>query len=204
MLSLNFNLELPPFEKAIQLYGDRAGGQGNFEFAGLANLRESKVVLLKGNAKSLEQPADWRRFFRLTNLAQRLNKPLLLWNLPLIYITTAQHPISLVLGSAIQNTKMQLLKLPQPIITVFDGNYNRSDIIINELGWADGCVVVKPEKEELFPLPNLKKQNLKIICEKSGISKQILRLLQEVSQINSEELIANRIGSFSLPTKIQS
>lgn len=204
MLSLNFNLELPPFEKAIQLYGDRAGGQGNFEFAGLADLKESKVVLLKGNTKSLEQPADWRRFLRLTNLAQRLSKPLLLWNLPLIHITTTQHTISLTLGSAIQNTKMQLLKLPQPIITVFDGNYNWSDIIAKELGWVDGGVVVKPKKEVLSTFPNLEKQNLKIVCEKSDISKQILKLLQEVSQVNSEELIANRLGSFPLPTKIQS
>lgn len=203
MSSLNFDLELPPFENTIQLYGDRAGGQGNFEFAGFANLKESKVVLLKGNTKSLEQPADWRRFFRLTNLAQRLNKPLLLWNLPLICITTAQHSISLVLGSTIQNTKLQLLKLPQPIITVFDGNYNWNDIIKKELGWADGCVVVKPEKEELFAFPNLKKQNLKIVCEKSDISKQILKLLQEVSQVNSEELIANRLGAFSLPIENQ-
>ncbi len=196
MSSLNFNYEHPPFEKTIQLYGDRAGGQGNFEFAGLANLKESKVILLKGNAKSLEQPADWRRFFRLTNLVQRLNKPLLLWNLPLIHITTTQHPISLTLGSAIQNTKMQLLKLPQPIIAVFEGNYNWNDIITKELGWADGCVVVKPEKEVPSTFPNLKKQNLKIVCEKSDVPKQILKLLQEVSQVNSEELIANRLGSF--------
>ena len=203
MSSFNFDLELPPFEKAIQLYGDRAGGQGNFEFAGFAKLKESKVVFLKGNAKSLEQPADWRRFFRLTNLAQRLNKPLLLWNLPLIYIATAQHPISLTLGSAIQNTKMQLLKLPQPIITVFDGNYNWNDIIIKELGWADGCVVVKPEKEVLSACPNLEKQNLNFICEKSDISKQILKLLQELSKINSEELIAHRLEAFSLPIENQ-
>ncbi len=203
MSSLNFDLELPPFEKTIQLYGDRAGGQGNFEFAGFADLKESKVILLKGNAKSLEQPADWRRFLRLTNLAQRLNKPLVLWNLPLIHIATTQHPISLALGTAIQNTKLQLLKLPQPIITVFDGNYNWSNIIIKELGWADGCVIVKPEKEELPVFPNLKRENLKITCEKSDISKQILKLLQEVSQINSEELIANRLDFFSLSIENQ-
>ena len=203
MSSLNFNLELPPFKKTIQLYGDRAGGQGNFEFAGFADLKESKVILLKGNAKSLEQSADWRRFFRLANLAQRLNKPLVLWNLPLIHIATAQHPISLALGAAIQNTKMQLLKLPQPIIAVFDGNYSWSNIIIKELGWVDGCVIVKPEKEEPPAFSNLKKQNLKIVCEKSDSSKQILKLLQEVSQINSEELIANRLESFSLSIENQ-
>ncbi len=203
MSSLNFNYECPPFKKTIELYGDRAGGQGNFEFAGLADLNEVKVVLLKGNAESLEQPADWRRLFRLITLAQRLNKPLVIWNLPLTHIATTHHPISLALGTTIQNTKIQLLKLSQPIIAVFDDNYNWSNIIIKEIDWADGCVIVKREKEELSVFPNLKKQNLNIVNEKSDIPKQILKLLQEVSKINSEELIGNRLGSIFPPNENQ-
>ncbi|RKU11679.1 hypothetical protein C6501_12425 [Candidatus Poribacteria bacterium] len=210
MSSLNFNHHFP-FEKTIQLYGDRAGGQGNFEFAGFAQLKEAKIVLLKGNTESLKQPADWRRFLRLINLAQRLQKPLLLWNLPLVHIATIQHPTSLALGNAIQNTKLQLLKLPQPIITFFDGNYEWNELI-RELGWADGSIIVKPEdgsiivkpeKEKLSALSKLKRQNLKIVREQDDGPQQILDLLQEVSKISREELVVTRLESFSLSVENQ-
>lgn len=202
MSSLDFNYKHPPFEKTIQLYGDRAGGQGNFEFAGLAQLQDEKVVLLRGNAKSLEHPADWRRFLRLVALAQRLNKPIVLWNLPLIYIATTQHATSLALATAIQNSKMQLLKFTQPIITVFDETYEwRAAIQEKEIGWADGYVMVKPEKEETSAVSNLKRQNIKIVDEQIDIPKQILGLLQKVSKITNEELVANRLKSCHLPIK---
>lgn len=202
MSSLNFDYQHPPFEKTIQLYGDRAGGQGNFEFAGLAELKETQSVLLKGNPLSLEQPPDWRRLLRLINLAQRLEKPILFWNLPIAHAATIKHPTSLALGTAIQNTKMQLLKLPQPIITVFDENFEWKDVI-QEIGWADGSVIVKPEKEELPALLDLKLQNLKTVNKQVDIPKQILELLQEVSKITSKELIANRLESLHLPANNQ-
>ncbi len=202
MLSLNFNYEYPPFEKTIQLYGDRAGGQGNFEFAGLADLNEVKVVLLKGNAESLEQPSDWRRFLRLINLAQRLGKPLLLWNLPLIHTATVQHPTSLALGNAIQKTKMELLKLPQPIIAFFDEIYG-GDVVMQEVVWADGCVIVTPNTKELPALSKLKRQNLKIVCKQDDMSPKILDILQEVSKIDRDELVVTRLESFSLSIENQ-
>lgn len=201
MSSLNFNHYFP-FEKTIQLYGDRAGGQGNFEFAGFAQLKEAKIVLLKGNTESLKQPADWRRFLRLINLAKRLEKPVLLWNLPLIHIATIQHPTSLALGNAIQNTKLQLLKLQQPIITFFDSNYEWNDLI-KELGWADGCVIVKPKKENFSALSKLKRQNLKIVREQDDGPQHILDLLQEVAKISRKELVVTRLESFSLSVENQ-
>lgn len=199
MPSLNFNYEHPPFEKTIQLYGDRAGGQGNFEFAGLAVIDKVKVVLLKGNQQSLEQPADWRRFLRLINLAQRLEKPVLLWNLSIVHVAANQHYTSLALGTAIKDTKLQLLQIPQPIVTFFDETYEWNTAV-QELGWADGAVIVRHDKEEELPaLPNLK-----VVSEQTDISKQILELLQKLSKVPSEELVANRLRSFSLPTEIQS
>ena len=189
------------FNKTIQLYGDRAGGQGDFEFAGFAELKEAKIVLLKGNTESLEQPADWRRFLRLINLAQRLQKPVLLWNLPLVHIATVQHATSLALGNAIQNTKLQLLKLPQPIIAFFDSDYEWNDLIA-ELGWADGCVIVKSEKEKLSALSKLKRQNLKIVREQDDVPQQILGILQELSKIDREELVVTRLESFSHSIKL--
>ena len=202
MSSFNFDYQHPPFEKTIQLYGDRTGGQGNFEFAGFAELKETKSVLLKGNPLSLEQPTDWRRLLRLINLAQRLEKPILFWNLPIAHAATIKHPTSLALGTAIQNTKMQLLKLPQPIITVFDENFEW-DVTIRELGWADGFVIVKTKKEDLPVLLDLKLQNLKTVNKQVDIPEQILAVLQDVSKLTSEELIAHRLESLHLPTDNQ-
>ena len=190
------------FSKTIQLYGDRAGGQGNFDFAGLAELQTMKFVLLIGNPHSLEQPADWRRFLRLLHLAKRLHKPVLLWNLPFTQNTSVEIPISLELGTAIKNSKMQLLKLPQPIISVYDETNNLDDVI-QGMRWGDGAIVVKPEKGELLAALNPERQKLKIVCKQADIPVQILELLKEVSMIGSKELVANRLASFSLHTEIQ-
>lgn len=202
MPSLNFNYQHPPFEKTIQLYGDRAGGKGNFEFAGFTQLQEVKFLLLHGNTESLKHPADWRRFLRLSELAQRLNKPIVLWNLPLIHTATTQHLASLTLSTAIQNTKLHLLKLPQPVISVFDEVYDWEDVV-KELGWSDGSVLVKPEKKKLPTLPNLKTSYLKIVEEEAEIYQQILDILQEVSTIDSAKLVTNRLKSFHLPRENQ-
>ena len=188
------------FNKAIQLYGDRAGGQGNFKFAGLAELQESKVVLLQGNAESLYQPADWRRFQRLVALAHRLKKPVVLWNLPLVRITTAQHPTSLALGTAMQKAEVQLLKFPHPILTVFDQEYEWHNAI-QELGWGDGTVLAKPPEVDLSELPDVQQYNVKIVHRQADVPAQILELLRDLSEISGTELVSNRLESLRLLTE---
>ncbi len=185
-----------PFSKTIQLYGDRSGGQGNFEFAGFAELQDVKLVVLKGNDESLEQPSDWRRLVRLILLAQRIEKPVLLWNLPLYKKANNENPTLLPLGTAIQNAKMQLLKLQQPIIKVFDEKYNCNDAFL-ELGWGDGMVVVISEEDEK-PLKKLKQVNLKTVRKQADITEQILNLLHALTKTSGTELVSNRIQSFSL------
>ena len=202
MQSLNFSYQQYQLEKTIQLYGDRAGGQGDFDFAGFAQIENAKVILLKGNPQSLQEPADWRRFLRLINLAQRLCKPVVLWNLPPIQNDSLQQPTSLALATAIKNTKMQLLRLPEPIISVYDETSGLDDAIHGMI-WGDGVIVVKPEKGELLAALNAGRQKLKIVCEQADIPIQFLKLLKEVSVISSEELVANRLASFSHPTEVQ-
>ncbi len=179
-------------DKTIQLSGDRAGGQGNFDFAGLAELQTIKVVLLKGNPQSLEQPADWRRFHRLLDLAERIQKPVLLWNLLLTQNETLENPKSLELGTTIKITKMQLLKLPQPIISVYDETIGLDDAI-QGVRWSDGIVVVKPEKEELLAALNSERQKLKIVCEQADIPKMISNLLEDFSRKKVSELVSHRL-----------
>ena len=196
MKPINPNYNIPPFNKAIQLYGDRSGGQGNFEFAGLAEIQEKKVVLLKGNDESLKNPSDWRRLVRLILLAQRIEKPILLWNVPLTHKANNQHPTTLALGTAIQNAKMQLLKLQQPIIKVFDEIYNCNDVLL-DLEWGDGTIIVIPEDNAKLR-EKLKQHNLKIVSKQANISEQILKLLHVLSKTTGKELVTNRIQSYGI------
>lgn len=193
MSSLNFHYQHPLFEKTIQLYGDRVGGQGNYEFAGLAELNNTKVILLHGNPNSLEQPADWRRFQRLINLAQRLKKPVVLWNIHLENAATTQHNTSLALATAIQNTKIQLIKMQQPIVAVYDHLYEWNTEG-GESVWGDGLIIAKQHNED----SQRKQHTLEIVCEKDAISKQLVKLLDELSRKPGEELVLDRLQSVNL------
>ena len=192
MSPLHFDYTHPLFEKTIQLYGDRVGGQGNYEFAGLAELNKTKVILFHGNPKSLEHPADWRRLQRLINLAQRLKKPVVLWNIHLENAAKTQHHTSLTIATAIQNTKIQLLKMQLPILAVYDDAYGW-DTEIGRIGWVDGCIIVKQDKVGLQNDVNSKELMSKVVCEQKEISKQIIELLNELSRKPSEELLMDRL-----------
>ena len=197
MSSLNFDYKHPLFEKTIQLYGDRVGGQGNYEFAGLAELNNTRVILLHGNPNSLEQPADWRRFQRLINLAQRLKKPVVLWNIHLENAATTQHQTSLALATAIQNTKIQLVKMQLPIMAVYDDAYGW-DTEFGKIGWVDGCIIVKQDKVGIQNYTNSKEHTLKVVCQQNEISEQIKRLLNELSKKPSEKLVTDRLQSLGV------
>lgn len=202
MHSLNFNYQQKPFEKTIQLYGDRAGGQGNFEFAGLAEIQKIQFVVLKGNPQSLQQPADWRRYLRLLHLAQRIHKPVLLWNLPLAENISVEKSTSLDLGTVVKTTKLQLLRLPQPIILVYNEIIDFNDVI-QGMRWGDGSIVVKPEKGVPVAAFKPERKKLKVVCKQADIPIQLLKMLNEISKISIEELVAKRFTSFSLHTEVQ-
>lgn len=192
MQSLNFNYQHKPFDKTIQLYGDRAGGQGNFEFAGLAELQTEKFVLVIGNPQSLEQPADWRRLQRLLRLAKRIHKPMLLWNLLFTRNDSLETPTSLELGTAIKTTKMQLLRLPQPIISVYDEVIGLDNETYRKR-WGDGTIVAISDEENVQKEELLKANNLYLVSKQTDIPKKISELLDEYSKIKVSELVANRL-----------
>ncbi len=196
MSSLNFEYQHPLFDKTIQLYGDRVGGEGNFEFGGLAKLNQTKVVLLHGNPQSLLQPTDWRRFQRLINLADRLKKPIVLWNIHIENAATNQHHTSLTLARVIQNTKIQLLKTEQPIITVYDHLYELNTEVRKSV-WEDALIIAKQHITKKHNEESQSRQHtLEIVCEKDAISEQLVKLLDELSRIPIDELKTDRIQSF--------
>ena len=185
----------PPFTQAIKLYGDRAGSKGTFKFAGLAWIQDTKVVLVQGNAQSLKGAAEWRYFLRLTALAHRLKKPIVLWNLPVVHIATVQRRASLDCAQAIQNAELELLKLPRPIITVFDEAYD-STYAYPELIWNDGVVLVAPPDAQFS-----EHRKVKIARHPTDIESAILELLCQAEPIPASELVKNRRESLRFAAK---
>lgn len=185
----------PPFTQAIKLYGDRAGSKGTFRFAGFAWIQDTKVILVQGDAQSLNSAAEWRCFLRLTLLAHRLKKPIVLWNLPVAHIATIQRRTSLGCAQAIQNVELELLKLPHPIITVFDGTYD-STYAYPELIWNDGVVLVTPPDAQVS-----EHEKVKIVQRSTDIAAAILELLCQAEKIPATDLVKNRQESLRLAAK---
>ena len=171
----------PPFTQAIELYGDRAGSKGTFKFAGFAWIQHIKVILVQGGAHSLNSAAEWRCLLRLTALAHRLKKPIVLWELPITHIAAIQRRTSLACAEAIQKTELELLRLPHPIITVFEGA-NSVDHTIN-----DGSVLIAAADTQAS-----EPEKIKIAQHPTDIAPAILELLEQAEAIPATELIKNR------------
>lgn len=176
----------PPFTQAIELYGDRAGSKGTFEFAGFAWIQRTKVILIQGDAHSLNNAAEWRCLLRLTALAHRLKKPIVLWDLPIAHIAAIQRRTSLACAEVIQKTELELLKLPHPIITVFDGA-DHVDYAAPELIWNDASVFIAAADTQFA-----EKNKFKIAQHPTDIAPAILELLSQAEAVPATELIKNR------------
>ena len=176
----------PPFTQAIALYGDRAGSKGTFNFAGFAWIQRTKMVLVQGDLHNLSSAAEWRCLLRLTTLAHRLKKPLVLWNLPVAHIAAIQRRTSLAAAQTIQKTELALLKLPYPIIAVFDENSD-IDYTTLEIVWSDG-IVVPALLEKQFS----ERQNVKSTQHPTDMASAILELIHKVEKIPATELVKNR------------
>lgn len=187
--------KMPPFTQTIKLYGDRTGSKGTFRFAGLAWMQDTKVILVQGDAQSLSNAPEWRCFLRLITLAHRLKKPIVLWNLPVVHIATVQRRTSLDCAQAIQNAELELLKLPYPIITVFDEAYD-STYAYPELVWNDGIVLVTPPDAQFS-----EHERVKIARYPTDIESAILELLCQAAPIPASELIKNRQESLRFAAK---
>jgi hypothetical protein len=195
MLTHTAKYPQPPFTHAIKLYGDRAGSKGTFKFAGFAWIQHTKVILVQGDAQSLKSAAEWRCFLRLIALAHRLKKPIVLWNLPIVHIATTQRQTSLDFAQAIQNAELELLKLPHPIITVFDETYDLTSAP-PELIWNDGVVLVAP-----LGIQPSERKKVKIVQLPMEIAPAILELLCQVEGIPTAELVKNRQESLRSSVK---
>jgi len=177
-------------DRFIELYGDRTGGHGDAIRGGLAWIQDTKVILLAEGSK-LQHPSSWRRLSRLLSLAQQLRRPVLLWHQPFQIATTASQRNSLVINNTIQNSKLQLLQLPLPIVSVFD---EPSWVPLEyELAMVDGAVLVQSQ-----PQANSMSDNLPFILKISNcpstLKSKILELLNQISAIPVETLVHHRMN----------
>ena len=197
MLTNTLKYPQPPFTQAIQLYGDRSGSKGTFKFAGFAWIQNTKVILVQGNEQSLNSVSEWRCLLRLIALAHRLKKPIVLWNLPVTYIAKIQRKANLACAQAIQRTELELLRLPYPVITVYD-RANHTDHDPRELIWNDGVVLVA-----LPDAQSSEQERVKIAAQPTDIAPAILELLSQAETIPATELVKNRRESLHFLVEIE-
>ena len=174
----------------IELYGDRIEGIGDEIHAGLAWIDETKFVLIGGGDTTTLQPPSWRRISRLFDLAQQLDRPLLLWDVPFQADMTGQTT-TLLHKSAAQNSQLHLLKLPVPIIGVFDKFSLEPSLTAVDaavlLQQGEAAPQPKPSKDETAPIL------VKIAADPSHLKSDILELLSHLSALPAERLVNQRL-----------
>ena len=176
----------PPFTQAIALYGDRTGSKGTFKFAGFAWIHSTKVILVQGNVHNLNNASEWRCLLRLIRFAHRLKKPIIFWNLPVAHIAAIQRRTSLAAAQTIQKTELALLRLPYPIIAVFDENCG-IDYTTLEIVWSDGIVM-----PALLETQFSERKKVRIAQRSTDVTSAILELLNQAEAISATELVENR------------
>ena len=172
----------------IELYGDRTEGIGEEVHAGLAWIDETKFVLIGAAETTTPQPPSWRRISRLLDLAQQLNRPLLLWDPP--FQTDITSPTTLLHRSAARNSQLQLLKLSVPIIAVFEALALEPNVAP-----IDAAVLV--QQGEAGPQPETSPILVKVADDPSGLKSDILELLSHLSTLSVERLVDQRLSSIS-------
>ena len=174
----------------IELYGDRIEGIGDEIHAGLAWIDETKFVLIGGGDTTTLQPPSWRRVSRLFDLAQQLDRPLLLWDVPFQADMTGQTT-TLLHKSAAQNSQLHLLKLPVPIIGVFDKFPLEPSLTAVDaavlLQQGEAAPQPKPSEDETAPIL------VKIAADPSHLKSDILELLSHLSALPVERLVNQRL-----------
>ena len=175
----------------IELYGDRTEAIGDEIHAGLAWIEDTKFVLIAGESVVL-QPPSWRRISRLINLAEQLRRPVLLWDLPL-QADMAEPTTTLLHKRSAQNSRLQLMKLSVPIISVFEKLPFQSDsapvdaVLLLQMEAGDA----PPQLSKTEPPSTL----VKGIDNPAQLKSEALKLFNHLSTVPVETLIHQRFAT---------
>ena len=176
----------------IELYGDRTEGIGDEIHGGLAWVDDTKFILIGGGEPVVFQPPSWRRISRLFGLAEQLRRPILLWDI-LFQADLAGPDTTLLHRSAAQNSRLQLMKLPVPIIGVFDRFSPQSDFAS-----IDAAVLLRQEGTDAQPIASTADTSsilVKVTADPSHLKSDILDLLGELSALPPEKLVDQRMDT---------
>ena len=174
----------------IELYGDRTEGIGDEIHGGLAWIDDAKFVLIGSGEAVVAQPPSWRRISRLFSLAEQLQRPILLWDL-LFQADIAGPGATLLHRSAAQNSRLQLMKLPVPVIAVFDRLPLQSDVVS-----VDAVILL--QGEEAAPQPTASHAETApmlepVVTDPAHIKSHILERLAELAALPPENLVDQRM-----------
>ena len=173
----------------IELYGDRTEAIGDEIHAGLAWIEETKFVLIGGDDESVLRPASRRRVLRLFGLAEQFRKPVLLWDVP--FQTDMTAPITLLHRTTAQNSQLHLLKLPVPIIGVFDKLPLEPNCTM-----VDAAILLQQEMADPQSIPTEDEPSsiiVKVADKPSRLKSEILELLSHLSTLPVEKLVYQRL-----------
>lgn len=175
----------------IELYGDRTEAIGDEIHAGLAWIEKTQFVLIAGDGVTTLQPPSWRRVSRLFGLAQQFRRPVLMWDVPLQ--TDITGPTTTLLEkSAGQNSQLHLLRLPVPIIGVFD----QLPLEPNFAPVDAAVLLQQPEADSQSQSLEDDTSTIlvKVADSPAHLKSDILELLSHVSAVPVEQLINQRLA----------
>ena len=176
----------------IELYGDRTEGIGDEIHGGFAWIDDAKFVLIGGGEAVIAEPPSWRRISRLFRLAEQLRKPILLWDL-LFQADIVGPGATLLHRSAAQNSRLQLMKLPVPVIGVFDRLPLQSDFAS-----VDAAILLQGEGAAPQPVPAAAQTDsmlVRVTADPSHLQSDILELLGRLTALPSEQLVDQRMDT---------
>ena len=176
----------------IELYGDRTEGIGDEIHGGLAWIDDAKFILIGGGKAVVAQPPSWRRISRLLSLAEQLQRPILLWDL-LFQADIAGPGATLLHRSAAQNSRLQLMKLPVPVIAVFDRLPLQSDVVS-----VDAAILL--QQEEAAPQPTASHAEtapmlVPVVTDPAHVKSHILERLAELAALPPVKLVDQRMDT---------
>lgn len=174
-------------DRFIELYGDRTEAVGDEIHAGLAWIEEAKFILIGSGEAAVCQPPSWRRFSRLIHLAEQLRRPVLLWDLPL-QAEVIETSTSLLHKRSAQNSRLHLMKLPVPIIGVFDKVPIQPDC-----SPIDAVVRLQPGTGDSQTEPP--SVLVKVTDNPAHLKSEVLKLLEHLSTVPVETLVDQRFAS---------
>ena len=182
----------------IELYGDRTEAIGDEIHAGLAWIDDAKFVLIGRGEAVVFQPPSWRRISRLFDLAQHLRRPVLLWDI-LIQADVTGPTTTLLHKRSAQSSRLHLLKLPVPIIGVFDRSALQPNLAV-----LDAAVLLESQDEDSHAsAAETSSTRIRVTDDPSDLKSAILELLDHLATVPAETLIHQRFASLRETVSVQ-